>query len=218
MLAGKTWSAFVDTQATPESVNFEGLNGRIIVRQTQLRFEPNDRLHMKISLLNRQIQGEYLGEEDPGVEKEFGWGLSISGRFKTSMEARDSVLFQLSGGTALGRYVRDLRSVGSYDGIFDDQGQLHLFDIVAGYVSYQHWWGSVTRSNVTLGIVDIDNPGFVEGDAYKRTISASANWMWTPTPRVDIGFEFFWGERENEDGNSGNAIQTQLSARYRFNQ
>jgi hypothetical protein len=259
MLAGKTWSAFMDTEATPESVDFEGLNGRTNVRQTQVRFspqfgesfsliasledpnpqvqngdgitrvpdlvlagrfEPNNRLHMKLSLLGRQIQGEYTDEDNHStLEKEYAWGLSISGRFKTPyLEQRDSVLFQLSHGNAIGRYVNDLRSVGSYDGIFNDRGDLELFDVTAGYVSYQHWWGSDTRSNITLGIVNVENPGFVEGDAYKRTLRASANWIWTPTPRVDIGLELLWGERENEDSITGNASQTQLMARYRFSQ
>ncbi len=40
MLAGKTWSAFYDAQAAPEEVDFEGINGRIVVRQTQIRYFP----------------------------------------------------------------------------------------------------------------------------------------------------------------------------------
>jgi DcaP outer membrane protein len=41
VLAGKTWTAFMDTEASPEEVDFEGLNSRIIVRQTQLRYFPS---------------------------------------------------------------------------------------------------------------------------------------------------------------------------------
>ena len=41
ILAGKTWSAFMDTEASPEEVDFEGLNSRINVRQTQLRYFPS---------------------------------------------------------------------------------------------------------------------------------------------------------------------------------
>ena len=40
MLAGKTWSTFVDPEASPEEIDFEGLNARITVRQSQLRFMP----------------------------------------------------------------------------------------------------------------------------------------------------------------------------------
>lgn len=41
ILAGKTWTAFVDTEASPEEVDFEGLNSRINGRQTQLRYFPS---------------------------------------------------------------------------------------------------------------------------------------------------------------------------------
>jgi DcaP outer membrane protein len=40
LLAGQTWSAFMDTAASPEEIDFEGLNGRVNVRQPQLRFSP----------------------------------------------------------------------------------------------------------------------------------------------------------------------------------
>jgi len=40
MLAGKTWSVFYDSQAAPEEVDFEGINGHVVLRQTQVRFFP----------------------------------------------------------------------------------------------------------------------------------------------------------------------------------
>lgn len=40
ILAGKTWSNFVDVEASPEEVDFEGLNGRVNERQTQFRWFP----------------------------------------------------------------------------------------------------------------------------------------------------------------------------------
>ena len=257
ILAGKTWSAFVDTRATPEEVDFEGLNGRINVRQSQVRvsprigenfefqfsledpnpeiqngdgvtrtpdlvmsgrFQPNERLHTKVALLGRQIRAQRDFTQGSGLEKKYGWGMTVSGRFTTPrLGERDSLLFQLNAGNGIGRYVNDLASVGNYDGIFNpDTGDLELFDIIAGYISFQHWWGGTLRSNFTLGAVEVDNPRFVEGDAYKQTIRASSNLMWTPTPRIDLGVEFLWGKRENESGSNGDAKQIQAAARYRF--
>ncbi|MGI9344400.1 MAG: DcaP family trimeric outer membrane transporter [Gammaproteobacteria bacterium] len=40
ILAGKTWSNFVDVEASPEDIDFEGLNGRINTRKTQFRWFP----------------------------------------------------------------------------------------------------------------------------------------------------------------------------------
>ena len=56
-----------------------------------------------------------------------------------------------------------------------------------------------------------DNLGFGEIGVYGGGALRGA-----PTPRIDIGMELLWGERENEDGNNGDAVQSQLAARYRF--
>ncbi len=255
MLAGKTWSTFVDPEASPEEIDFEGLNARINVRQSQIRlmpkfgeeyelqfaledpnpevqngtgvnrapdvviagrFEPNQRLHMKLALLARQIRAQ----SDAGdISQEFAWGTTISGRFATPyFDERDNALFQLNYGNGIGRYVNDLSSIGNYDGIFDPAtGDLELFHVLAGYASVQHWWGvPQLRSNFTFGVVDVDNPGFLQGDAYQSTLRASTNLLWSPIPRIDIGGEYLWGRRQNDDGESGDATQLQFAVKYRF--
>ena len=264
VLVGQTWSAFVDTQATPEEVDFEGLNGRINVRQSQVRysppigddfqielaledpnpqiqngsgvtripdvvvagrFHPNHRLHLKAALVGRQIRGQESitngitgAVETGGVDKRYGWGLSLSGSVTTPMfDNRDKFLFQLNYGNGIGRYVNDLNSIGNYDGIFNpNTDELQLFNVFAGYGSAQHWWGDTLRSNFTVGLVNINNPSFIDGDAYKRTIRASANLLWNPTTRIDTGVEYLWGRRENKNGDHGDAQQIQMMVRYLF--
>lgn len=257
VLAGKTWSTFVDTDASPEEVDFEGLNGRVNVRQSQVRimptlgdayqfqfsledpnpqvqngngvtrmpdivasatFQPHARLHLRTALIGRQIRAQQDAEIGDGVEKEFGWGVSVSGRFITPrLGERDSLLFQLNGGSGIGRYVNDLSSVGNFDGTFNPaNGELELFDVLAGYLSWQHWFSGTLRSNLTFGIVDVDNPSFTSGDAYQQTRRFSSNLLWSPTPRINLGLEYLWGSRENEDGADGDAQQLQMAAQYSF--
>jgi hypothetical protein len=255
MLAGKTWSTFVDPEASPEEIDFEGLNARINVRQAQIRVMPKfgqkyemqlsiedpnpqiqngtgitrnpdavvagrfslyERLHMKLALIGREIRGE---SETGNVEKQYAWGTSLSGRFSTpSLGPRDNIQFQFNTGDGIGRYVNDLSSIGNYDGIFDPgTGELQLFDVTAGYVALQHWWGGQQlRSNFIAGYVDVNSPGFLGGDAYDNTLRFSSNLIWSPIPRIDIGGEYLWGQRENIDGDSGQATQLQFAVRYRF--
>jgi hypothetical protein len=66
ILAGKTWSTMVDNRATPEEVDFEGINGRIQVRQTQLRYFPK---------FGRDIDF-LIGLEDPAPDVAGGQGVS----------------------------------------------------------------------------------------------------------------------------------------------
>ena len=137
---------------------------------------------------------------------------------KVSMdETGDKVLFQLNRGNGIGRYVNDLNSIGNYDGIFDEStGNLQLFNVFAGYGSLQHWWDDSMRSNFTFGWVEINNPGFIDGEAYKRTLRASANIIWNPTEQVDTGLEYLWGRRQNKSGDYGDAQQLQMMIRYIF--
>lgn len=261
ILAGQTWSTFVDTNATPEEVDFEGLNGRINVRQSQVRFsprigrnfelqlsledpnpelqngsgvtripdivfagsfQPNSRLHLRTALLGRQIRGQQdppgSSDLEGGVEKAYAWGLSVSGSVATPLlGSRDQFVFQLNHGNGIGRYVNDLNSIGNYDGIFNENtGDLELFNVFAGYGSLQHWWGDTLRSNFTFGWVEINNPGFIDDEAYKRTLRASANIIWNPTQQLDTGIEYLWGRRENKSGDYGDADQLQMMIRYMF--
>jgi len=255
MLAGKTWSTFVDPEASPEELDFEGLNARVNVRQSQIRFmprfgeeyelqfaledpnpeidngsgvnrtpdivlagrfSPRERLHTKLSLLARQLRAQ---ETTGGVTEEYGWGVSLSGSYATpNFDERDKLFFQINRGNGIGRYVNDLSSIGNYDGIFDPTtGDLQLFDVTAGYASWQHWWDiEQLRSNFTFGMVDVNNPDFLTGDAYQRTLRFSSNLIWSPISRIDIGGEYLWGSRENEDGESGDANQLQFAVKYRF--
>ena len=261
VVTGKTWSTFMDPDASPEEIDFEGLNGRINVRQAQLRFmprfgeqyelqlaleDPDPRiqngsgvtrkpdlivagridlynLHTKLSLLGREIRGQTgTSTSKPSTESEvrteYAWGVSLSGNIATPyFDDRDKLLFQINTGNGIGRYVNDLSSIGNYDGIFNEENKLELFYITAGYVSWQHWWGiNQLRSNFTFGAVEVDNPDFVDSEAYKRTLRFSANLIWSPIPRIDLGGEYLWGQRENQDDEEGTATQFQIMARYRF--
>ena len=110
-------------------------------------------------------------------------------------DERDKLVFQLNYGDGIGSYVNDLSSIGNFDGVFEpDSDNLELFDVSAGYVSWQHWWGvNDLRSNFTFGAVEVDNPDFVGGDAYKQTLRLSTNLIWSrhvthrPGGRIPLG-------------------------------
>ena len=66
LLTGKTWSTFVDNQASPEEIDFEGISGKINVRQPQVRFFP--KIGKDWNLM--------FSLEDPEIDVQDGEGVS----------------------------------------------------------------------------------------------------------------------------------------------
>jgi hypothetical protein len=58
--------------------------------------------------------------------------------------------------------------------------------------------------------------GKIVAAACQQTKRFSSNLLWTPTPRINIGLEYLWGVRENENGDDGDATQIQAAAQYNF--
>jgi hypothetical protein len=259
MLAGKTWSAFQDTDAAPEELDFEGINGAVNVRQAQIRYfpkigqnwnamfsleDPNpevtdgeatskwpdlvasvrrtwfNRWHIRSSVIVRQITAIWDDDQTGDTESQVtGWGLSLSGKTSTQFwnaGGLDNIMFQINYGEGIGRYVNDLNTAGGEDAIFDSTGNLETLPVFAGYVAYQHWWRESARSTLNLSWVNVDNLSFEDDAAYHKTFRGALNYIWSPTPRIDLGVELIYGERENKNGEDANASQLQLSTKYRF--
>lgn len=66
VLVGKTWSTFMDSEHAPEEVDFEGVNGRVLVRQPQVRWFPKIGADWNLE----------LALEDPAPEISGGTGVS----------------------------------------------------------------------------------------------------------------------------------------------
>jgi len=138
----------------------------------------------------------------------------------------DSLLWQVTYGKGVGRYLNDLNTVGGGDAVFDPTGKLQPLPVFAGYVSYSHgWpndfmflksWRGILRSNFTLSWVNIDNFDYQDDTDYQSTLRASANLIYLPTSNVRFGMELLWGQRKNKDDSKGTATQLQFSARYNF--
>ena len=70
--------------------------------------------------------------------------------------------------------------------------------------------------NVMAGHTNVDNFDFQPNDAYHQTRRITANLLFSPIPRVDIGAELLWGEWTNKDGGSGDAPKLQIASTYIF--
>ncbi len=184
------------------------------VRRTWL-----DRWHIRSAAVLRQITAIWDSNPTGDTSQVLGWGLSLSGRAATHVwndTGNDNFMFQINVGEGIGRYINDLNTVGGEDAKFGPSGNLETLPVTAGYIAYQHWWRGNARSTVNLSWVDVDNLSFEADDAYQETFRGAVNYIWSPTPRIDIGGELIYGSRENKNGERATATQIQISSKYRF--
>jgi hypothetical protein len=183
----------------------------------------------RLAFILRDLAGDPAGEDldNDSTGNATGWGITTSGRksFQWWGE-KDFLLWQVTYGEGIGRYLNDLNTVGGGDAVIDPDGKLQPLPVFAGYVSYSHgWpadfllfksWKGILRSNFTLSWVNIDNFDYQDDKDYKSTLRASANLIYLPTSNVRFGAELLWGQRKNKDESKGTAMQLQVSARYNF--
>ena len=256
-LIGKTWSTFMDTRSRTEDLDFEGINGQILLRQAQVRYfpkigqdwhllvsleDPNsvvsggsgisqypdfiasvertwfDSWHVKSSLLLRKLYGE-CDCLDNKSDTARGWAFTVSGMTGVDLwDERDNLQIQLNYGEGYSHYVNDLGSIDEADAVFNPlTGQLDPVPVFAMYIAFQKWWSPTMRSNFNYGYVNVQNKLLnFDPSAYKSTNRFTANYIWSPIARIDLGAELLFGSRTNENGEKGKATQVQLSAKYRY--
>lgn len=183
----------------------------------------------RVAVIIRDLEADLTepSADEGGSADTMGWGITTSGRKPMSWWGEDDfLLWQVTYGKGVGRYLNDLNTVGGGDAVFDPEGNLRALPVFAGYLSYGHtwpkdfWflksWPGVLRSNFTVSWVDIDTYDFQDGEDYDRTLRASTNLLYLPTRNLRLGAELLWGERKNHNNTKGSAMQLQISARYNF--
>lgn len=143
----------------------------------------------------------------------FGWGIGVAGSIK--LGASDTILYQLSGGEGIGRYIQDANSAAAYDAA---TATLRAQKSIGGFIGLQHFWADAIRSNLVYGQTHNDNDagfGPIAG-LNQSTRQVHANLMWSPIKQMDVGVEYIWGERKTEDGQKGDLNRIQTSLKYNF--
>lgn len=246
LVAGQTYSTFVDNDALPETLDYEGPNGSIFIRLPLLRwqraFDSTDLLvsfeapesdvegadgltgwpdfsaagrwrggwgHVKVALLLREIRAT---PDSVSAESKLGAGGSFSGTVKVT-RGGDNFVWQASYGTGIGRYFDDPPSDGFIDPL---SGDLETLPVFGGFAGFQHWWLFNLRSTVVYSPIFVNNPASSPDDARKSTQYVAVNLIWSPYAATDFGVEWLWGQRVNEDDESGTANRIQFTARYTF--
>lgn len=164
--------------------------------------------NVSLAALSRQLKGDTPGVADDAA---FGWGLSASGLIKVGR--RDDLRFNVFAGEGLGRYV-GLNAVTA--ALISPSGALRPVPVAGGLIAWRHPFNSATRLNIGWAGLFADNPSFAAATLTKQVMSAYAAVLIDVAPRVTIGGEFLYGERELENGVNGDIRRITLSAKYAF--
>jgi len=141
------------------------------------------------------------------------WTAAGSFSGKVTTWGKDDLRWMVVGGN-LGRYV-GLNF--SNDAMLTTDGDLEAIDGWAGYLAYRHFWTDKLRSSVFYALQSYDNDASLTGpNANKASESWTLNLFYSPIPKLDIGAEYRWAQREIQSGDEGTLDRFQLTSKYSF--
>ncbi len=179
---------------------------------------------IKAAALFRQLKVNTVIDidSDPDVtdnrrldESETAMAISVSGKH---MFGKDDLRWMVTSGSGVGRYLglaAGVDAVGTQN-VDDDFSGLNAVDETGAFVSYRHFWNDQWRSNFTYGYLTIDNPSESPTSVTKEASSIHANLIYSLGPKLDVGAEIMYADRELESGVDGDMTRLMISAKYAF--
>ena len=121
----------------------------------------------------------------------------------------------LIGGNGIGRYVGF--ALGP-DGTLDAAaGDIEPTGVLAGFVAWRHVFNPKLRGNLMFSRAQLDNDTDWTGfGVTKSAQSFHANLIYSPFPKLDVGAELIWGNRELESGADGDLRRVHATVKYSF--
>jgi hypothetical protein len=173
----------------------------------------NEGSYLKIAGLYRSLKIQDTGAGSQ--EDEPGYGITASTKlmFGNGADLRAMVTY----GDGVGRYV----GLGFVpDGYVDGNGSIATAEMVAAFVALRVPFGNGWRMNVMYGTTDIDYDSDVIAAGLNDTASSfHVNLIYNILPKLDVGAEIMYGERETIGPalpNKGDFTRLQFSAKYAF--
>jgi hypothetical protein len=218
---GKTYSTFMDDEAWPATLDYNGPSGALFARQFVLRLGAplGEKLRVEAALEDPQSDDAdrpdfvarlrfgserlhaQLGALSRSSSPASGDGISVSAGLGVGQSGR--LLAQWTRGEGISRYFNDgLSSI--------DESQR----LTGLYLYYEHEWAA--RWNSTFGWSELraDGQGSRPASDLKRVQYASANLVHRLGADLVLGAELLWGKAERLDGARTDDSRVQLTARY----
>jgi hypothetical protein len=238
LLGGQTWTTFMDITVRPLTLDFEGPEGEVFLRQAMVRWTQPMGKHWKwaIAVENPNPQFvvpstftgapratmpdipafvRYDGGTDEADVSTMGWGVNASARVK--LFGNDALMGQFGVGEGAASYV-DAFNGQKVDAVLAADGS----DVAAvgnygGMVGYIRQWSPSLRSGIAYSNARVSTSDGLSGGEIREVQDVRVNTLWKPFKLVEYGVEALWGRRVNQDGSEGDAWRVQASLIYHFN-
>ena len=166
--------------------------------------------HFSVAGMVRQLK--YQNPATRINDSATGGALSVSGRW--NFGANDDIRFMVNAGSGIGRY---LGLAISSDAVLNATGGLDAIDGLGAYVGYRHVFNRNVRGNVFYSLARFDNDIRLTGGAVTESVeSAHINLIYSPLPKLDLGAELIFAERDIESGLDGELRRLNMHVRYNF--
>jgi hypothetical protein len=193
---------------------------------SHLRYD-TDLGHIQVAGILRKLTFQPAAGSDMN---QLGYGLNFTGDFHpwawmngSNPELKDNptalercrILGQYAFGRGINRYLQDEDGLG-LDGAFDPVTGFRALYSVGWFFGYEHWWTEKWASSFVYGETFTDLPAELPASTYHAGKYGAVNLIWLPIPKVGVGIEYLYGERENQDGQRGYAHRVQMAMQYNF--
>jgi hypothetical protein len=183
--------------------------------------EEQDWGHIQIAAILRRVGYQYqITPDEPWIAGyEIGWGVNLSASLK--LADKDKLLLQVVHGDGIASYMNDggmdlAPTVEVNPLTLNAALKAEAVPLTGISAYYNHYWTSKWESAFGYSLTEVSNTNFQTPTVFHKGQYASINLLAYPIEELMIGGEFLWGKLTQNNGETGDDLRFQFSAKYSF--
>ncbi|MEM6708697.1 MAG: DcaP family trimeric outer membrane transporter [Pseudomonadota bacterium] len=164
--------------------------------------------NVSFAALVRQLRMDLNGEDSDDL----AIGLSASGRI--DLTPTDQLRFNLATGTGIGRYIGLNAIAGA--AVNPADGDIEAIDSTGGLIAWRHLFRNGARLTLGYSGLFADYDDIVTAAVTDSVQSFNVTVLWNTAPKVTLGVEAQYGQRELTNGDNGTITRFTFSTKYSF--
>lgn len=241
LLIGQTWSTFMDKNFKfyPPTVDFAGPAGATFIRQSMIRWTTDGGLEIALENPENRVDGEFTRDTLPdvvvryAVKDDVSW--QVAGLFQQIEIAGGALDGKSENNIGITAGINVTTGSGSVSAKFNSNAGRYTYygwanptavvvgnaietiDHTSVVVAWNNTIGGPTNAKTTIAFGQISFDDEFLAAANADTISTiHANYRWSPRDNVNLGIEVIMADREDVNGDSGDATRIQFGAQFTF--